>query len=55
MTLYQCGHVAVARPAEQTTLPMTGNGSIFDFRRSLADGDGIDDPALGVSVNAGLP
>jgi hypothetical protein len=46
MALDQCGHVAVARPAQQVTLPVSGNGSIFDFRRSFADGDGIDDPAL---------
>src|ERR1700694_3403802 len=55
MTLYQCGHVAVARTAQQIALPVTGNGTIFDFRRSFADGDGIDDPALGVPVNAGVP
>src|ERR1700752_4551316 len=34
---------------------MTGNGAIFDFRRSLTDRNGIDDLALGVSVNAGMP
>ena len=34
---------------------MTGNGSVFDFRRSLPDGNGIDDPPLGVPVNAGRP
>src|SRR5690349_4051494 len=55
MTLYQRGHVAVARPTQQITLPMTGNGTIFDFRRSFADGDGIDGPALGVPLNAGMP
>src|ERR1700688_229275 len=55
MTLYQCSHVTVARPAQQIALPVTGNGTIFDFRRSFADGDSINDPALGVSVNAGVP
>src|SRR5689334_24249322 len=55
MTLYQRGHVAVASPAQQIALPMTGNGTIFDFRRSFPDGDGIDDPSLGVPVNAGAP
>ena len=54
MTLYQCGHVAVARPAQQIAFPMAGNGTIFDFRRSFTDGNGIDDPALGVPVNAGV-
>jgi hypothetical protein len=55
MTLYQRGHVAVARPTQQIALPMAGNGTIFDFRRSFADGKGIDDSALGVPVNAGVP
>src|SRR6202790_1999006 len=55
MTLYQSGYVTVARPAQQIALPMAGNGTIFHFRRSFADGDGIDDPALGVPVNAGVP
>ena len=55
MTLHQRGHVAVARPAQQIALPMAGNGTIFDFRRSFADGNGIDDLALRVSVNAGVP
>jgi hypothetical protein len=34
---------------------MTRNRSVFRFRGSLADGNGVDDPALGVSVNAGVP
>ena len=55
MTLHQSGDVTVARPAQQIALPMPGNGTIFDFRRSVADGDSIHDPALGVSVNAGVP
>ena len=55
MTLYQGGHVAVARPAQQIALPMAGNGTIFDLRRAFPDRDGIDDPALGVPVNAGMP
>ena len=55
MTLHQRGHVAVARPAQQIAFPMAGNGAIFDFRRSFADGNGIDDLALGVPVNAGVP
>ena len=33
---------------------MTGNGAIFDFRRSFTDGNGIDDPALRVPMNAGV-
>ena len=55
MTLHQLRHAAVARPAQQIALPMAGDGSIFDLRRSFADGNGIDDLALGVPVNAGVP
>jgi hypothetical protein len=47
MTLHQSGYVTVARPAQQIALPMSGNGTIFDFRRSFADGDSVHDPALG--------
>src|SRR5450755_607769 len=55
MTLHQRGHVTVACAPEQIAFPMTGNGSVFYFRRSLADRNGVDDLALGVSVNAGVP
>jgi hypothetical protein len=34
---------------------MTGDGTIFDFRRAFADGNGIDDLALGVPMNTGVP
>jgi hypothetical protein len=55
MTLDQCGHMAVERPADQIALPMSGNGSILDFRRSFADGNDIYDFALSVPVKAGAP
>ena len=55
MTLDQRDHVTVARPAQQITLPVSRNSTIFDFRRSLADRNGIDDLALRVPVNAGVP
>src|SRR5262245_52329371 len=55
MPLHQRDHVTVARPAQQIALPMPGNGAVFDFRRPLANGNGIDDPALRVSVRAGVP
>src|ERR1700685_3052339 len=42
-------------PAQQISLPMAGNGSIFDFRRSLANGNRIDDLALGMPVDTGVP
>src|SRR5579862_2466997 len=34
---------------------MTGNGTIFHFRWPFADRNCIDDLALGMSVNAGVP
>ena len=55
MTLDQRGYVAIAGPAQQITLPVSGKGAIFRFCRPLADGNGIDDPALRVPVNAGVP
>ena len=55
MTLDQRGYVAVAGSAQQIAFPVSGNGTIFDFRRSFADGNRIDDLALGVPVNAGVP
>ena len=55
MTLHQRGHVTVARPAQQVAFPMTGDGTIFDFRGSFSNGDGIDDLALGVPMNTCVP
>ena len=54
-TLHQRDHVTVARPAQQIALPMTGNGAIFDFCWPLTNRDRIDDAALRVPVNAGVP
>jgi hypothetical protein len=34
---------------------MAGYGSVFDFRRSFTDRNGIDDLTAPVSVNAGVP
>jgi hypothetical protein len=42
-------------PGLQQAFPMAGNGTIFDFCTSFTDGNGIDNPALGVPVNAGVP
>jgi hypothetical protein len=55
MRLDQRGHVAVARPAQQVALPMAGSSAIFDFRRSFADGDSIDDLTAVMAMNAGVP
>src|SRR3974390_1407296 len=55
MSLHQRRNIAVLSTGQQIAFPMTRNRSVFRLRRSFADGDGIDDPALGVSVNAGVP
>src|SRR5690242_7414295 len=52
MPLYERHHVAVVSAAQQIAFPMTRNRSVFRFRGSFTDGDGVDDPA--VSVNAGM-
>jgi hypothetical protein len=54
MTLHQRDHMAVARPSKQVTFPMPGNGTILHFRRSFANGNGIDDLSLGMPMNAGV-
>ena len=54
-TLHQRDHVTVAGPAQQIALPVTGNGTVFDFGWPFANGNRIDDPALRVAMNAGVP
>ena len=55
MPLYQRDHVTVAGPAQHIAFPMTGDGAVFDFRRAFPNRNGVDDPALGMSVSAGVP
>src|ERR1019366_4017384 len=55
MSFDQRGHVTVARPAQQIALPMTWDGSIFDFCWALANGNSIDDLTARMPVNAGVP
>jgi hypothetical protein len=43
MSLHQGCDVTVLGAAKQIALPMTGNGSVFDFCRPFPDGNGIDD------------
>jgi hypothetical protein len=43
MAFHQCRNVAVLGSAQKVAFPMTGNRSVFHFRRPLADRDGIDD------------
>ena len=51
MSFHQGSDVTVAGAAEQVSLPVTGDGTIFNLCRSLADGDGIDDLTSGLSTN----
>jgi hypothetical protein len=44
MPLHECRKVAVVSAGQQIAFPMTRNGSVFCFRRSFANGNGIDDP-----------
>src|ERR1700722_12955528 len=53
MSLHERRNVAVLSAGQQITFPMTRNGLVFGFRRSFANGNGVDDPA--VPVNAGVP
>ena len=47
-------NVAVLRPAQQIPFPMAGNRSVFRFRRSFPNRDGIDDLAPGLPAVAGV-
>jgi len=51
MTFHQGCNVTVLAPAQQITLPMTGDGAVFDFRGPFPNGDGIDDLTTAVSAN----
>ena len=55
MPLHQCRNVTVLSAGQQIAFPMTRNRSVFRFRRSFANGDGIDDPTPAMPVNAGVP
>src|SRR5438309_11175366 len=54
MSFYQCRDVAVLRAAQQIAFPMTRNRSVFNFRRSFADRDGIDDLTSRLSADGCL-
>jgi hypothetical protein len=43
MAFYKRRNVTVLRAAQQIAFSMTRNRSVFHFRRSFADRDGIDD------------
>ena len=54
MTFHQGDDVTVVGAAQQIALPMTGDGAVFDFRGSFADGDSIDDLPRGLSADRGM-
>jgi CheY-like chemotaxis protein len=47
--------VTVLAPAQQITLPMTGDGAVFDFRGPFPDGDSIHDLTTAVSTHTRMP
>jgi hypothetical protein len=54
VSFYQGCDVAVAGAAEQISLPVTRDGTIFNLCRPLADGDGIDDLTSGLSASSSV-
>src|SRR5580704_2088677 len=54
MTFYQGCNVAVLCTAQQIAFPMPRNRSVFRFRRSFPDRDGIDDLPPGLSTDHGM-
>src|ERR1700675_555056 len=52
MPFDECPHLAVLSTAQQIAFPMTWDRSVFRFRRSFANGNGVDNPT--VPVNAGM-
>ena len=55
MSFHQGRDVTVAGTAEQISLPMTGDGAIFNFCRPFPDGDSIDDLTPGLSASPRVP
>src|SRR3984885_12379077 len=54
MTFHQSRNVAVLSTGQQIAFPMTRNGSVFHFRRPLADREGLHDLPAGLSLLAGM-
>lgn len=55
MTLDQRGDVAVVGSCDQIALPMTRNGTIFDFSRAFADRNSVLDFAQLKTFLSGMP
>jgi hypothetical protein len=51
MSFHQRGDVTAPGACEQITLPMTGNGAVFNLCRPFPDRDGIDDLTSGLAVS----
>src|SRR6202167_5826063 len=54
MTFHQSRNVTVLSTGQQIAFPMTRKGSVFRFRRPLADRNRIDDLPAGLSLLAGM-
>ena len=55
MTFHQCCDVNILGAADEIAFPMTGDGTVLNFRGPFPDGDGIDDLPTAVSARTGLP
>src|SRR5580704_18572354 len=51
MAFYQCRNITVLGAAQQIAFPVTRNRSVFHFRRSFANRDGIDDLTARLSAD----
>src|ERR1700684_1741840 len=54
MTCHQSRNITVLSTGQQIAFPMTRKGSVFHFRRPLADRNRIDDLPAGLSLLAGM-
>jgi hypothetical protein len=55
MALDKRCNIAIPRPTDQIAFPMTGDRTIFDRRRSFADGYGVLNLAEPVPLHARVP
>src|SRR5579862_1364808 len=55
MTLYERCDVTILRASQQIAFPMSGDGSVFDLRRSFSNGNGVDDLTLVVPAITRVP
>ena len=55
MTFHQGCDMTVLAACEQIALPMTGNCTVLNLRRSFANRDSIDDLTVGLSASPSVP